>query len=308
MSTTSLPEPGAEASTTRNGVLAGALAFTMWGAFPIYFKYADGVSALEMLVHRIVWSVPFGAAIVLLRKQWPQVRRIAADRRTLGLLALSASFIAVNWLVYIFAVQQERIFQASLGYYINPLLLVLAGFVFLRERLTALQLTALVLAAAGVAVLTVSGGEFPVVSLALAMSFTAYGVIRKRVAVAAMPGLFAETLILFPLAVAYLLVVVRNGSSPFGWDNPGMMGVLLLAGPFTVLPLLLFAIAARRLRLATIGFLQFIAPTGQFLVGLYYGEPLTVPHLVCFALIWIAVTLFVIDAWRAPRRVGLSRN
>lgn len=289
----------------RNGVLAGVLAFTLWGAFPIYFKVASGVAALEMLAHRIVWAVPFGLLIILLRRQWPLVREVFATPRTLALLVLSASFISINWLVYIWAVQNEQIFQASLGYYINPLMLMLVGIVFLNDKLRATQLLAIGLAAAGVAVLTVSGGRFPFLSLTLATSFTVYSVVRKRVVVGAMPGLFVETLVLFPLAAVYLWWVVRAGTSPFQPENPGVVGLLLLAGPFTVLPLLFFAVAAKRLRLSTIGFLQFIGPSGQFLVGLYYGEPLTWPHMVCFGFIWTAVVVFVFDVWRSGRRGGV---
>lgn len=237
----------------RNGVLSGVLASVMWGAFPVYFKITDGVSALEMLVHRIVWAVPFGALIILARRQWPEVRRIFADRRTIGLLSISAFFITANWLIYIWAVQNEQIFQGSLGYYINPLLLVLVGFVFFGERLRVLQFAAVVLAAVGVLVLTIGGGQFPTISIALATSFTIYGVVRKRVVVGAMPGLFVETLILFPIAAIYLETLLRSDTSAFRWEDPQMFGLLLLAGPLTVVPLLFFAIAARRLQLSTIG-------------------------------------------------------
>ncbi|MEM9058135.1 MAG: EamA family transporter RarD [Pseudomonadota bacterium] len=292
----------AEPRTDVAGVAAGALAFSLWGLLPIYFKVADGVGSLEMLVHRIVWAVPVGLVIILARRQWPQVRQALRERRTALLLVASAAFIAVNWLGYIYAVQSGNIFQASLGYYINPLMLVLVGFAVLGERLTPLQTGAVVLAAAGVLVLTVQGGAFPWISLMLATSFTFYGLIRKQANVAAMPGLFVETLILFPPALVFLVLAIQAGTSPFGPANPAMSGILLLAGPFTVIPLLLFAIAARRLRLATIGFLQFIAPTGQFLVGLAYGEQLTTAHIICFSLIWGAVALFVFDAVRATAR------
>jgi len=285
------------AAWRRNGVLSGALAFAMWGAFPIYFKVATGVSALEMLAHRVVWAVPFGLLIVLLRRQWGEVLRVIRDRRTLGLLVVSAAFIAVNWLVYIFAIQNDQIFQASLGYYINPLLLVLAGYLFLGERLRRGQTLAVVLAATGVGVLAVQGDAFPLISLTLAVSFTAYGLIRKQVVVGAMPGLFIETIVLLPLAVGYLFFLAASDAMAFGADQPRLSLLLLLAGPLTVLPLVFFAIGARRLRLATIGFLQFIGPTGQFFLGIYYGEPLNVANMVCFGFIWVAVVVFVVDAF-----------
>ena len=286
---------------TREGIVSGLIAYTLWGFLPIYFKVVETVLPLEVLAHRIIWAVPFGLPIVLLRRQWPDVKQALFNPRKLGPLALAAAFIAVNWLVYIWAVQNDQIFQASLGYYINPLMYVLVGVAFFRERLRRMQSTAVLLAATGVAVLTLSGGQFPVISLTLATSFTIYGVIRSRVAVGGMPGLFIETLVLFPLAALYMVWLMRSGSAAFGPDDPRLMGLLMLAGPFTVLPLLCFALAARRVRLSTIGIMQFIAPTLQFLVGLVYGERLTIPHVVCFTLIWIAVAAFSWDAWRATR-------
>jgi chloramphenicol-sensitive protein RarD len=268
---------------------------------PIYFKVIAAVPALEVLAHRVVWAVPFGALIVHLRRQWPEVRRALADRRTFGFLSLAALVIAINWFGYIVAVQSGHIFQASLGYYINPLMYVAIGVWFLREHLRRFQILAVLLAGAGVAVLTVSGGEFPLLALILATSFTAYGVIRSRVVVGGMPGLFIETLILLPLAAGYAFWLTAGGRATFGAGDPSLSGLLVLAGPLTALPLLFFALAARRLRLSTIGILQFIAPSLQFLMGLFYGERLTAAHAVCFTLIWTAVLLFSLDAWRASR-------
>lgn len=286
---------------TRNGVLAALGAFGMWGFLPIYFKILEEVAASEILVHRIVWAVPFGALIILARRQWPEVRRALAHRATLGFLALAALFIAINWLVYVWAVQQSQIFQASLGYYINPLMYVVIGVLLFGEKLRRFQAAAVVLATIGVAVLTVSGGVFPIISLTLAVSFTIYGVIRKQTDVGAMPGLFIETLILAPFALGWLAFLYSDGTAAFGAAT-GRDLLLTLAGPITVLPLLCFALAARRLRLSTIGFMQFIAPTVQFLVGLGYGERLTTAHAICFACIWAAVALFSFDAWQSSRQ------
>ena len=290
----------------RNGVITAVIAYTMWGLFPIYFKEVGDVSSLEMLAHRIIWSVPFGALIIIARSQWAEVRRALTHRRTLFFLVLAAVFIALNWLVYIWAVQNEHIFQASLGYYINPLVYVLVGVVFFGERLRSKQVWAVVLAAIGVAVLTISGGEFPLISLTLAVSFTIYGVIRKQVVVGGMPGLFIETLVLLPLASLYMSSLFQSGQAAFSSEAPGQMVLLLLAGPLTVLPLLCFALAARRLDLSMIGFLQFIGPTGQFIVGVAYGEALTAPHIVCFSFIWVAVVIFAIDAWKISRARAAS--
>lgn len=287
----------------RNGFLAALLAYTMWGFLPIYFVITAAVPSLEVLAHRVLWAVPFGAVIVHARRQWPEVRRALAERRTFAFLALSAVFIAINWLGYIIAVQTGNIFQASLGYYINPLMYVAIGVWFFHERLRRLQTLAVVLAAAGVTVLTVSGGEFPLLALVLATSFTIYGVIRSRIVIGGMPGLFVETLVLLPVALGYVGWITATGAAVFGAGDAGISGLLVLAGPLTALPLLFFALAARRLRLSTIGIMQFIAPSLQFLMGLLFGERLTVPHATCFLLIWIAVAVFSADAWRASRKM-----
>ncbi len=286
---------------TRDGLVAAFMAYLMWGVLPVYFKMVGDVAVTEVLVHRIVWAVPFGAVIIFWRRQWSEVRQALGNARVLGFLTLAAILIGVNWFVYIWAVQSNQIFQASLGYYINPLLFTLAGVLLFGERLRRFQTAAVFLAAAGVLVLTISRGQFPVIALSLGTLFTIYGVIRKQVVVGGMPGLFVETLVLFPLSAAYLIWIMNAGDAAFTLSNPSMVGMLLLAGPFTVLPLLCFALATRRLSLSTVGFMQFIAPTLQFITGLYYGEVLTTAHAVCFGLIWIAVGLFSWDAWRASR-------
>lgn len=289
----------------RNGVLAGLAAYALWGMFPVYFKLIGMVSPVEVLTHRIVWAVPFGALIIYWRRQWREVGSALTDRSMLAWMSLSAVCISVNWFIYIWAVQNDRIFEASLGYYINPLVFVLASVVLLGERLRRLQLVAVCLAAAGVLYLTLSGGVFPWVAVSLALLFTGYGVIRKQAVIGAMPGLFIETTLLLPLALGCLALFVIDGSAAFTHGGPGLVGLLMLAGPVTVVPLLLFAVAARRLTLTTVGFMQFLAPTLQFLTGLYYGEHLTSAHLVCFVCIWAAVLCFSYDAVRAGRKKPL---
>ncbi|MDJ0794158.1 MAG: EamA family transporter RarD [Woeseiaceae bacterium] len=286
----------------RSGVVLGLLAYTLWGVFPVYFKWIEMVAPLEVMAHRILWAVPFGALIIFARRQWREVRGAFVDRSMLIWLTLSALSISVNWLIYIWAVQNARIFEASLGYYINPLMYVAVGVVVLGERLRRLQLIAVMLATIGVAYLTFSGGIFPWVALSLAALFTAYGVIRKQVAIGAMPGLFVETSLLFPFAFVFLGALMIGSTASFGSGDAGLTSLLMLGGPITVIPLLLFAIAAKRLSLTTIGFMQFIAPTLQFVTGLYYGEQLTTPHLVCFGLIWAAVVFFSYDAIIAGRK------
>jgi len=286
----------------RSGVILGLVAYTLWGVFPVYFKWVGSAAALEVLGHRVVWAVPFGALIIFARKQWPEVRRALVDRSMLAWLALAALCISINWLIYIWAVQNARIFEASLGYYINPLLYVMVGVALLGERLRRLQIMAVAFAAAGVLFLAISGGVIPWVALSLAALFTAYGVIRKQISIGAMPGLFIETSLMFPFAFVWLTWLVAHEQAAFASGDGGLTFLLVLGGPVTVIPLLLFAIAAKRLTLTSIGFMQFLAPTLQFCIGLYYGEQLTTAHLVCFGCIWVAVAFFSYDALTAGKK------
>lgn len=271
----------------------------MWGFLPVYFKTVGSVDPLEVLVHRVIWAMPFGAVILAFRRQWPEVWRALTHRQMLGWLSLSALFIGLNWFVYIWAIQDERIFETSLGYYINPLTNMLVGVLFFGERLRRYQLLAVALATIGVLVLTISGGQVPWSALFLALSFTVYAVIRKKVVIGGMPGLFVETVLLLPVALAWFAYISTSGQAVFGAGDSRMMFWLVMAGPLTALPLLCFALAARRLPLTTIGFMQFLAPTLQFMTGVYYGEQLTTAHWICFACIWTAVLFFSYDAIRA---------
>ncbi len=286
----------------RGGLIAALVAYGIWGFLPLYFIVVKEVGSVEVLAHRVIWAVPFGAAIIFARHQWAEVRRALTKRSMLLYLGISAALIAGNWLVYILAVQRDQIFQASLGYYINPLLFAVVGVYLLGETLRNPQLVALALAAVGVVVLTVSGGEFPAIALFLGVTFTIYGVIRKRVVIGGMPGLFVETLLLFPFAAVYLAWLMQREAAAFDFAEPAMMALLIVAGPITVVPLLCFALAARRLNLSTVGMLQFIAPTIQFMIAVWHGEALTLAHIVCFSFIWTAVGIFSWDAWRSSRK------
>ncbi len=288
----------------RDGIISAFIAFLMWGLFPLYFIVVKDVSANEILAHRIIWAVPFGAVIIHLRHQWPEVVAALKHRRTFMFLTLSAILITGNWLVYIWAVQLEQINQASLGYYINPLLFALAGVVIFGEKLRKAQTAAIILAASGVLILTFRGGAFPAIAVFLGVTFAIYGIIRKQVVVGGMPGLFIETLVLLPIALVYLVWIMLAGEAAFSPADPRLAGILLLAGALTVLPLLFFALAARRLNLTTVGMMQFIAPTLQFLIAVYYGEELTTAHIICFSLIWLAVIVFSVDAWRTNRALA----
>ncbi len=291
-----------QSSDFRDGVVAGLAAYLIWGVLPVYFKTVGTVDPLEVLTQRVIWAVPFGALILAVRHQWPEVRRALTHRAMLAWLTLSALFIALNWFVYIWAIQDERIFETSLGYYINPLMHMLVGVAFLGERLRRQQSLAVLLATIGVMVLTISGGQVPWVALILALTFTVYAVIRKKVVIGGMPGLFVETILLAPFALAWFAWLLATGDAVFGRGGMALTFWLVMAGPITAVPLLCFALAARRLPLTTIGFMQFLAPTLQFCTGIYYGEPLTVAHLVCFGFIWTAVLVFSVDTVRAGRK------
>jgi len=281
---------------SNTGLLAGITAYTIWGIFPIYFVVMRAIPPTEMVAHRVIWSVPFGLLIILFRKQLNDVWQALKKPKTLILLALAATSLTINWGVYIWAIQLDQIFQGSLGYYINPLIYVLVGVVFFKEKLSRLQGLAILLALIGVTILTLYGGTFPVIALFLAVSFTAYGVIRKQVDIGAMPGLFIETIILVLPALIFLTWLSQTGQLQFGRLGSKMDILLVLAGPITVLPLLAFAFAARRLSLSTLGILQYIGPTLQFACGIYFGERFTSAHAWCFALIWLGILIYSFDA------------
>jgi len=285
----------------RLGLIAGIMAYTIWGAFPVYFKITEAVGPLEILAHRIVWSLPFAVIIIALRRQWDELKRAIKIPRLVGLLSMAALALAVNWGVYIWAVQSEQIFQGSLGYFINPLMYVLVGVLFFGEKLSKLQSISVILALIGVTILTIYGGVFPSIALILATSFAIYGVIRKQAVVGAIPGLVIETAVLFLPAAAFLIWLSTHGTLIFGTSR-GITGLLLLAGPVTVLPLWAFAIAARKLKLSTLGMLQYIGPTGQFICALYYGESFTTAHAWCFGFIWLGILIYSFDAYKMRER------
>lgn len=289
-------------SDGKDGVIAGIIAYTIWGAFPIYFVLTRAVPATEMVAHRVLWSVPFGLLIVLLRRQLPDVWAALKKPKTVALLALAAISLAINWGIYIWAIQQDQIFQGSLGYYINPLIYVLVGVVFFKDKLSRLQGLSILLAFIGVAILTLYGGVFPIISLLLAISFTCYGVIRKQVEIGAMPGLFIETILMITPALAFMTWLSKTGQLQFGQLGTQTDMLLMLAGPITVLPLLAFAFAARRMTLSTLGILQYIGPTLQFGCGLYFGEAFTKAHALCFGFIWVGIIIYSNDAIRKHRQ------
>ncbi|TVS00155.1 MAG: EamA family transporter RarD [Rhodospirillales bacterium] len=281
------------------GLLFAAGAFGIWGLFPLYFKLLAMVPAVEVLAHRVVWSALFAGLLLTVLNRWREVIAVFADRRLLATLALSTAVITLNWGVFIWAVAADRVLEASLGYYINPLVSVALGVVVLRERLHRLQWAAVILAALAVAYEVLALGRVPWVSLTLAVSFGLYGLIRKVARVEPLAGLFVETLIAAPLALGYLLWLAAAGTGAFAGSEPGITGLLALAGVVTALPLLLFVAAARRIRLSTLGLMQYLVPTLHFLLAvLVFGERLTADHLVTFIGIWIALALYSAVALR----------
>jgi chloramphenicol-sensitive protein RarD len=284
------------------GVASALGCFGLWGAFPVYFKTLGHVPALEVLAHRVWWSAALLLGLILAQGQWPALRAEFRDRRRLRFYLLTALLISGNWLLYIWAVQNGRILEASLGYYINPLVNVLLGVLFLRERLNRRQWTAVALAAAGVLVLMVGHGVFPWISLTLALSFGGYGLLRKKAGHAATLGLCVETALLAPVALLFLAVLAARGAGAFGAVNGQTDLLLLAAGPVTVGPLLLFLQATRLLRLSTVGLIQYLTPTVQFLLAVaLYHEPFTTIHLAAFGCIWLALALYSADAWASYR-------
>ncbi len=283
------------------GFLYGLAAYGLWGVLPIYFKAIARVSAFDIVAHRVLWSLPFLALLIALASGWAKVRAAASHSKTLGILTLTALLIGGNWLLYVYAVTSGHILAASFGYYLNPLANVLLGRFVLKERLGRLQWLAVAIAAAGISVLAAGALGQLWISLTLCISFALYGLLRKVVPVDAVTGLGIETVLLFPLAIGWLAWRTADGAAVFG--TTGMeSGLLLFAGIVSTTPLLLFTAAARRLAYSTLGMLQFIAPTLQFLLAvLLYGELFTSAHAIAFGAIWTALALYVAGLIRSPR-------
>jgi len=294
---------GRGASEAAIGATFALAAFSFWGLAPIYFKLVDEVPPLEVLAQRIVWSVPLLALLVTLGGWWGRIRAALTSPRTLPLLGLSTLLISVNWFVFIYAIDQERVIEISLGYYVNPLVNVLLGFAVLRERLLRLQWLAVLLAAAGVANMAFQVGALPWISLFLAFSFGLYGLVRKMTPLGSAEGLFCETLLVSPLALGFVVYLWVGGGGHFLVGDLRLDLLLPLAGLVTALPLVWFGSAARRLSLATVGFFQYLAPSIQFLLAVFlYGEPFGRAHLVTFGCIWGALALFTFAGLSARRR------
>lgn len=270
------------------------LAYLLWGAFPLYFPLLQPAGPVEILAHRFVWTLVVMAVILLVMGKWRELRD--ASRRTWGIVAAAAFFIAVNWGVYVYAVNSGHIAEAALGYFINPLVSVLLGVIFLKERLSVLQKWSVGIAAIAVIVLTIGVGRPPIIALLLAFSFGFYGLMKKRVDLSATASLTAESAIMTPLAIAYLAFLGAQGTGTFTAHGPGHALLLVSAGFATAVPLLLFGIGAKRIPLSTIGLMQYITPMMQMSIAIFIaGEHLEPARWIGYVIIWVAVAVFVAD-------------
>lgn len=296
----------------KQGVLLAIGAYTMWGIAPIYFKSLTDVSALEILSHRIVWSFILLAVLLNFGRRWRSVREVMASKIKMTYLFFTSIVIAANWLIFIWAVNANHMLDASLGYYINPILNVLLGMIFLGERLRKMQWFAVVLACCGVIVQLIAFGSVPIVAMVLAFSFGCYGLLRKKVNLDAQTGLFIETLLLLPVAAIYLIWIADSPTSNMTLNDTTLNVLLIAAGVVTTLPLLCFTGAATRLKLSTLGFFQYIGPSLMFLLAvLVYGEAFSADKAITFAFIWSALVLFSLDGIknsRQSKKAALAAN
>lgn len=286
------------------GILSGIAAYAMWGFFPIYWKLLHDVPAVQLLGHRIGWSFLLLMAFIVVTKQWKDFRTAAFNAKVLGIYAVAGVLLSINWLIYVWGVNAGFIVETSLGYFINPLLSVLFGVFFLREKLRPVQWVPVVLAAIGVTYLTITYGRLPWIALSLAVSFGLYGLVKKLSPLGSVYGLTLETGIVFPIALIYLIFVQVNGTGEFLHDGLTVDLLLIGGGIVTTIPLLMFASAAKQIPLNMIGVLQYFAPTIQFLIGVFlYKEPFDTTRFIGFGIVWLALIVFWVEniiAHRTP--------
>ncbi|MBN1272290.1 MAG: EamA family transporter RarD [Candidatus Aminicenantes bacterium] len=288
------------------GVLYIIAAYTAWGFLPLYWKSLQRVPPPEILGHRILWSFVFLALLLTFQKRWGEFRRVFSIRRNLQTFLVSALIIGSNWLIYIWAINSGHIVDASLGYFINPLVSVLLGVLILKERMGRWQVVSVILAAVGVIILAFNLGAPPWISLSLALTFGFYGLIRKTARVESLAGLSAETFILLPAVVTYLLILCIRKTGAIGTAPPGIHLLLIGAGVVTAAPLLFFNSGVRKIPLSTVGFLQYLSPTFQLILGVFvYHEPFTSVHKISFGFIWMALAVFTISTARERRQSKL---
>lgn len=301
------PRKMTAADPRRTAALAGIAAYGLWGMVPLYFKLVAAVRPDEVIAHRVVWSVAFLLLVLAIRNRGDLRRHLAISPRVAGALALSGLLIAVNWLVFVYAVVTDRVLETSLGYFINPLVSVVLGVIVLRERLPRLQALAVVIAASGTVYMTVMVGRLPLIALALAFSFGLYGLVRKLTDVGPMVGLFWETLMMAPLAAVWLWWLSDRELLVFGTGGTGLNLLLAGTGLVTVVPLVLFATAARGLNLITLGIMQYMAPSISFCLAVFlFKETFTINHAIAFGAIWAALALYTAAGYYRMRQVRLA--
>jgi chloramphenicol-sensitive protein RarD len=290
----------------RGGVLAALAAYTLWGFLPILFRLLDGVPAVMIVAERTVWSLILVGIVLYVTRRFGEVRAILADRRKVRVMVISALLLACNWLIYVWAVETGQLLEASFGYFINPLVNVAMGMVLLGERQNRWQTVSILIAVVAIAIQAVGLGSIPFIALGLAFSFGFYGYFRKTAMVGSTTGLFAETLMIAPIGLAYIAyVTATTGLGPHA--DPWMLFLLAMTGPATAVPLMLFAYAVQRLRLTTIGMFQYIAPSLQFLVAIWlFGEELNEVRLLSFALIWLSLIVYTADSFRQRRMARVA--
>ncbi len=286
-----------EDNSSRNGALAALSAYLLWGFAPIYFKLLTAIEPSEIMMHRVIWSTVFLLMMIIVMKKWTQLVAIFKQPKILLQLSLSASFLAVNWFLFIWAVNNNHLLDASLGYYINPLFNVILGMIFFHERLRRNQLIAVGLALLGVLIQLFALGTLPIISLALASTFAIYGLIRKKLPINSFIGLFIESLFMLPIALIYWFFFVESSTSNMTINTASLNFTLIMAGIVTTAPLLFFTIAAKRLALSTLGFFQYLGPSIMFLLAtFYYQETMKSAELITFVFIWAALILYSLDS------------
>jgi len=301
---TAVSAADAEAEARKAGLVAALVAYSLWGLSVIFYKWLAHVPADEVIAHRVVWTVVFVGLFLAYKSRLGEVRAAFRDRAVMARLFVTAMIIGVNWLIFVWAIANNEVLAVSFGYFINPLVSVLLGFILLGERLSRAQAIAIGLAVVAVAIQAATLVGFPWISLFLAFSFAVYGYIRKMTPVSATPGLFVETTLIVPLGIVYVIYLEASGNSHFEASATNAV-LLMMAGVVTSVPLILFAYAARRLTLTTVGLLQYLAPSIHFLLAvLIYGEALSMERLASFVLIWIALAIFSYASWRAHHDAG----
>lgn len=285
-----------DAARSRQGVFFAIAAYTMWGIAPVYFKWLESVPALEILSHRIIWSFILVLALILVLRRGGRLKPVLQNKKQMLRLTIATCLLGGNWFLFIWAINNDHILDASLGYYINPLLNVAIGMAFFAERMRKMQLVAIALACTGVLIQVISFGFVPWVALALACSFAIYGAIRKRLPIDSITGLWLETLILLPAVLIYMVFFASSSAADMSQNTWQINTLLIAAGVVTTAPLLCFTAAAQRIRYSTLGFFQYIGPSLMFILAVWvYGEPLAADKLVTFAIIWVALALYSLD-------------